>query len=150
MADELDFTQTAPAASDAPAAPPVAEAPAAGAPPDLEARVDALIAHESTGNPNAVGDAGLARGVGQMHPANRRAFGGQGRGAVTATLADSYKRRGNWDDAYSDYHLGQPNYNRDRHSPANLAYLDAVNSHLAGDGSDEAPDFSGGTSPTPV
>src|SRR5579864_7051551 len=45
----------------------VAQASAAtGVRPEL---IDAVITHESNWNPDAVGDGGLARGLGQMHPA---------------------------------------------------------------------------------
>ena len=107
--------------------------------PDITQHVDALIAHESGGDPSAIGDSGLAVGLGQMHPEVRKAYGvtpnstpEEQRKAVESYFTDLYKKHnGNVDDALSEYHLGAPNYARDRNSPDNLKYLEAHKQHLA-------------------
>lgn len=135
---------------------------AAGAPPpEVAQHVDALIKHESGGNPNAVGDSGLALGLGQMHPEVRKAYNvrpdstpEEQKAAVTSYFTDLWnKHHGNADEALSEYHLGAPNYSRDRSSPANLKYLEEHKKRLGGEASSTLPtadEFFGSEAPAPA
>jgi hypothetical protein len=122
--------------------------PVAGSPPPtdvppsgeagIEDHVNAIISHESGGDPMAVGDKGLAIGMGQMHPEVRQAYGvtpestpEQQKAAVRSYFTDLWnKHKGNPDDAVSEYHLGATRYKHDRNSPNNRKYLAGHYKHL--------------------
>lgn len=120
------------------AAPPVAAPPPP--PADITPHVDAIIGHESGGNAQAVGDSGLALGLGQMHPEVRKAYGitktstpEQQKAAVASYFTDLWnKHGGNADDAVSEYHLGATKYAKDRNSPDNIKYLAEHNRRVGG------------------
>lgn len=130
-------TEVAPSGA-LPSSVPSSAPPAETADADIEARVDAIISHESGGDPLAVGDKGLALGLGQMHPEVRRAYNvrpdstpEEQRAAVKSYFTDLLKKRGgNVEDAVSEYHLGATNYDRDRQSEDNLKYLATHQQHL--------------------
>jgi hypothetical protein len=138
MEDLSDLGTPAEAAPEAPSAPT----------PDVDTHIDALISQESGGNPKAVGDSGLALGLGQMHPEVRRAYNvapnstpDQQRAAIKSYYTDLLKKHGgNVDDALSEYHLGATRYAKERTSPDNLAYLEKHHQKVAArTGSSAAP-----------
>lgn len=122
------------------------EAPAAPPPPSIDDNVNAIIAHESGGDPNAVGDSGLALGLGQMHPEVRAAYGvtpnstpEEQKAAIKSYFTDLLKKRGNVDDAVAEYHLGATNYDRDRNSPDAQAYVAKHHAFLGGTPGEPSP-----------
>ena len=110
-----------------------------------------VIAHESSGNPNAVSYAANgtpAQGLMQLQPATAQEVGvsnpfdpAQNINGGTSYLSKLYQRFGNWTQALSAYNTGYAN------SPTGAAYAAAV---LAGAGlSSATPDASTGT-PSPI